>query len=134
MAKVLVLLLAFVASLLVGTLVVQVIAEWARGNEVFIIAYFWVVLAALAAIAVFAVTLAAAGTAQAVDRAAGLMACLLALLAAVAAGYGAASGGLATLRADAPVLASLVLSGFAVILVQWALVRRRAARRAEALP
>jgi hypothetical protein len=123
---------ALILSLLAGGMVVQVIAQAVRGDEVYILAFMWVPLVACLCLVVLGVTGAIAGTVGALDRAA----MILGLLAA-AAGIGLliwslVAGGGANLAREGPLIAAFVLPVWAVTLTQWWLLRRRAVRLAGA--
>jgi hypothetical protein len=125
------LLLALVASFASGTLVVQLVAQAARGDEVYILAFVWVPLVVCICLVVLGLTSSIAGTAAAVDRAA----LVLGVLAAVA-GIGLliwslVGGGGASFGREGPLIAAFVAPTWMVILTQWWFLRRHRARVAD---
>lgn len=120
--------LALILSLLAGGMVVQAIAQAVRGDEVYIVAFVWVPVAACLSLAAMGLAGAVSGTATGLGR----TALGLGLLTA-AAGIGltiwslAASGG-ASFGREAPLIAAFVLPTWAVVLSQWWLLRRHRMR------
>src|SRR5262245_8338859 len=116
-------LLALIVSLLVGELIVQGLAVESGGAEEWLVAFGMVILVAGAVALVFLVVQLAAGS----GRAANITALTLAVIYTVLAGLVAwANFALSTgaEKDDAALMAGIVLPGFAVILVQWLIVRR----------
>ena len=122
-------LLAFFISLLAGELIVQVLAEQTNGTEEWLVAFGLVILVAGAVTVVFFIEQLVFGTRKAAYVTALTLAAIFMLLAGllVWASY-ALSTGPADPSRDAPLIAGLVLPGFAIILLQWLIVRWRTGR------
>jgi hypothetical protein len=124
------LLLALIASFASGALVLQLIVQAARGDEVYIVAFFWLPVAVGLCLVVLGLAGALARSVGAVDRTALLLGAL-----ATAAGIGLlvwslAAGG-AGLGREGPLIAAFVLPTWMVIATQWWFLRRHRARVAE---
>jgi hypothetical protein len=124
------LLLALVASFASGALVVQLIAQAARGDEVYILAFVWVPLAVGLCLVVLGLTGSIAGTAAAVDRAA-LVLGVLATIAGIGLLIWSLLAGGASFGREGPLIAAFVAPTLMVILTQWWFLRRHRARVAE---
>jgi hypothetical protein len=132
MRAVMTLLLALVASFAAGGLVVQLIAQAVRGDEVYIVAFVWVPVAVTVCLVVLGLAGAIAGSVRAVDRAALALAILAAIAGIALFAWSLASGGTSNLPREAPLIAALVVPTWVVIATQWWFVRRRAAAYAGA--
>jgi hypothetical protein len=124
-------LLALIVSLLVGELIVQLLAVESGGTEEWIVAFGMAILVAGAVAFVFLIVQLAAGS----GRASNIVALVLAIVFAILAGLVVwANFALATgaQKDDAVLLAGIVLPGFAIILVQWLIVRWLGPRAAPA--
>ena len=120
--------LALILSLLAGGIVVQAIAQAVRGDEVYIVAFVWVPVAACLSLVAMSLAGAVSGTVTGLGR----MALGLGLLTAIA-GIGLtiwslAASGRASLGREAPLIAAFVLPTWAVVLTQWWFLRRHRAR------
>jgi hypothetical protein len=121
------LVLALVASFASGALVVQIIAQAARGDEVYIAAFLWVPLVVCSCLIVIGLTGAIAGSVAAVDRAALVLSGLAAAAGIGLLAWSLAAGG-ASLGREGPLIAAFVLPTWMVIVTQWWFLRRHRAR------
>ncbi len=122
------LVLALVASFAAGGLVVQLIAQAVRGDEVYIVAFFWLPVAVALCLIVLGLAGAISGTVGGIDRAALALAGLAAAVSIALFVWSLASGGTASLPREAPLIAAFVAPTWMVILTQWWFLRRHRAR------
>lgn len=119
-------LLALILSWLGGSAAALLLAEWARGDESFILAFMAIPLVGLVALAVFLVAATRPVPARALNSAAAAM---MGVLALILAGLSVlelfVNGTLASAWRGVQLLIGIVGSGAAIILIQWAVFRWR---------
>jgi hypothetical protein len=115
-------LFALIVSLLVGELIVQGLAVESGGTEEWIVAFGMAIIVAGAVALVFFIVQLAAGSRRATSIAAVGLAIVFTILAGLVvwANFGLSTGGE---KDGAGLLAGIILPGFAIILVQWLIVR-----------
>lgn len=118
-------LVALIASLLAGGGVVQILAVASRGSEVFIMAFFAVVLAAVLWFPVALFARRGIDGAQRLTRASRRAVAVLVVAALMLLGYEALSVGAGTLRRNVPLILALIGGPLVAILAQWAILRRK---------
>ncbi len=119
-------LLALILSWLGGSAAALLLAEWARGDESFILAFMAIPLVGLVALAVFLVAATRPVPPRALNSAAAAM---MGVLALILAGLSVlelfVNGTLASAWRGVQLLIGIVGSGAAIILIQWAVFRWR---------
>ena len=119
-------LLALILSWLGGSAAALLLAEWARGDESFILAFMAIPLVGLVALAVFLVAATRPVPPRALNSAAAAMVGVLALiLAGLSVLEFFVNGTLASAWRGVQLLIGIVGSGAAIILIQWAVFRWR---------
>jgi hypothetical protein len=135
MRSVLTLLLAFILSAFVGTMVQTQLAVAFNAGVEFAAVLMLFLISAVVAIIVFAIALAAARRAGIIDWVALALLVVTALMVAAFAVIGAGGRAIAMSRDDLPILAEIVVPTAIMIGIQWWMVRRRWRRvRAAAVP
>ena len=115
-------LFALIVSLLVGELIVQGLAVESGGTEEWIVAFGMVILVAAAVALVFLVVQLAAGSGRAANVAALVQAIVFTIFAGLVvwANFALSTG---ADKDGAALLAGIVAPGYAIIVVQWLIVR-----------
>lgn len=128
-------LLALAGSLLAGSAVAVAVADWARGDESYILAFMAVPLASLVALVPFLVAGTRPVPARAVNRVALALVLLLGIL-FVAGGVVelAANGTMQSAWRGIQLIVAILGSVLAVVAVQWLVFRIRARGAAPAVP
>ena len=120
-------LLALILSWLGGSAAALLLAEWARGDESFILAFMAIPLVGLVALAVFLVAATRPVPPRALNSAAAAM---MGVLALILVGLSVLelfdNGTFASAWRGVQLLIGIVGSGAAIILIQWAVFRWRA--------
>jgi hypothetical protein len=122
MRSVLTSLFALIGSLLAGELIVQGLAVESGGAEEWLVAFGMVILVAAAVAFVFLIVQLAAGSGRAANIAALVLAIVFTIFGALVvwANFALSTG---AQKDDAALLAGIIVPGYAVIVVQWLIVR-----------